>query len=84
MNKNIAILILSSFLLLTGFTFLLRENVNYDEKLKLIETYEQSQEKYLENVSELSANYNELEAKYNELYNNYNRLYKSLGEFKTL
>ncbi|MCE5329884.1 3D domain-containing protein [bacterium] len=54
--------------------FLLRENVNYDEKLKFIEAYEQSQEKYLENVNELSANYNELESKYQKLYENYQKL----------
>ena len=74
MTKNIAILILSSFLLLTGFTFLLRENINYDEKLRLMESYQISQLRYLENVNLLSANYNELENKYNKLNEDYKNL----------
>lgn len=67
MTKNITILILILLLILTGFLFLLRENINYDEKLRLVEAYQISQLRYLENVNLLSANYNELEEKYQEL-----------------
>ena len=67
MTKNIAILILILLLILTGFLFLLRENINYDEKLRLVEVYQISQLRYLENISLLSANYNELENEYQEL-----------------
>ena len=67
MTKNITILILILFLILTGFLFLLRENINYDEKLRLVEAYQISQLRYLENISLLSANYNELENEYQEL-----------------
>ena len=67
MTKNIAILILILLLILTGFLFLLRENINYDEKLRLMEAYQISQIRYLENISLLSANYNELENEYQEL-----------------
>ena len=74
MTKNIAILILILLLILTGFLFLLRENINYDEKLRLAESYQISQIRYLENVSLLSSNYNELEEKYNKLNEDYQNL----------
>ncbi len=74
MTKNITILILILLLTLTGFLFLLRENINYDEKLRLMESYQISQLKYLKNISLLSANYNELEDKYNKLSEDYKNL----------
>lgn len=74
MTKNIVILILIMLLILTGFLFLLRENINYDEKLRLMESYQISQIRYLENVSLLSSNYNELEDKYNKLNEDYQNL----------
>ena len=74
MTKNIAILILILLLILTGFLFLLRENINYDEKLRLMGSYQISQIRYLENISLLSANYNELENKYNKLNEDYQNL----------
>ena len=61
-------------LILTGFLFLLRENINYDEKLRLMEFYQISQIRYLENISLLSANYNDLEEKYNKLNEDYQNL----------
>ena len=74
MTKNIIILILIMLLILTGFLFLLRENINYDEKLRLMEFYQISQIRYLENISLLSANYNDLEEKYNKLNEDYQNL----------
>lgn len=74
MTKNIIILILILLLILTGFLFLLRENINYDEKLRLAESYQISQIRYLENVSLLSSNYNELKDKYNKLNEDYQNL----------
>ena len=74
MTKNIVILILILLLTLTGFLFLLRENINYDEKLRLSEAYQISQLRYLENISLLSANYNDLEEKYNKLNEDYQNL----------